>query len=351
MSMYFQPFSEIKFSDPFFDSLKQDYSEFSDWFARKAAQGHSAYVFYNDSGMIDGFLYLKREDEAVDDINPALPASPRLKVGTFKINAHGTRLGERFVKKIFDHAVENGLAEIYVTVFDKHDGLISLLQRYGFDDYGEKPSHNGVERVFLKRTSLEHPTPLQNYPMLDMRHGRCFLLAIHPEYHTRMLPDSILNNESFDVVKDISHSNSIHKVYLAAMRDITQFRPGDVLLMYRTSDQRGPARYRSVVTSAGVVEESKNIHEFSDYDEFRRYCNPYSVFDEDELKNLYATKRYPFIVRFSYNVAMKRRVTRGSLIDNYQIPENIYWGVVSLDAEVARSILLEGGVNESLIVN
>ncbi|WP_310730564.1 hypothetical protein [Burkholderia multivorans] len=72
--------------------------EFEDWFHRKAENW--AYVFeQDDSNLIDGFLYLKIEDDPVEDVNPQLPAKRRVKVGTFKINAHGTKLGERFIKK------------------------------------------------------------------------------------------------------------------------------------------------------------------------------------------------------------------------------------------------------------
>ena len=34
-----------------------------------------------------------------------MPEAKRLKVGTFKIDAHNTKLGERFVKKIVDKAI------------------------------------------------------------------------------------------------------------------------------------------------------------------------------------------------------------------------------------------------------
>lgn len=351
MALVYQYFSAVDLNDVFFDSLKYDYQEFSDWFCRKAAQGEGAYVFYNQSGGVDGFLYLKREDEAVPDVDPPLPPLPRLKVGTLKINAHGTRLGERFIKKIFDHAVENHLKEIYVTVFEKHEGLISLLRRYGFEVHGGKRTQNGTELVFVKRIGAFHQDSLLNYPVLDMKSNRCFLLAIYPEFHTRMLPDSILNNESFDVVQDVSHTNSIHKIYLTAMREASAFQRGDVLLIYRTNDFKGPAHYRSVVTSACVVEEVRNIYEFSSFADFRRYCESYSVFDLGELEKFYATKKYPFIVKFSYNIAMKKRITRGHLIDIYQIPVNIRWGVVHLNPQAAKSILINGGVDESLIID
>ena len=38
------------------------------------------------SGTIDGFLYLKIENDALEDITPSMPAAKRLKIGTFKIN-------------------------------------------------------------------------------------------------------------------------------------------------------------------------------------------------------------------------------------------------------------------------
>lgn len=97
-------FKDIGFEDPFFDSLKADYSEFAEWFKKKG--DHQAFTFRNGAGLLDGFLYLKVEDEPILDTIPPFPHSRQLKIGTFKANPHGTRLGERFIKKAFDVAVE-----------------------------------------------------------------------------------------------------------------------------------------------------------------------------------------------------------------------------------------------------
>jgi hypothetical protein len=93
MNLTLQNFRTINLADPFFDSLKADYAEFSDWFVRKAAANDTAYVFQDDAGTIDCFLYLKIEDGVVTDTVPPLPPARRVKVGTLKINAHGTKLG------------------------------------------------------------------------------------------------------------------------------------------------------------------------------------------------------------------------------------------------------------------
>ena len=101
---------------------------------------------------MDGFLYLKIEDEAIVDTTPPFPPKPRAKLGTFKIDAHGTKLGERFIRLVFQFAMKNNLKEIYVTIFDKHVGLINLLSRYGFELKARKNQDtiNGREGVYFK---------------------------------------------------------------------------------------------------------------------------------------------------------------------------------------------------------
>jgi hypothetical protein len=81
---------------------------------------------------VQGFLYLKRENGVVDDVNPRIIADDILKIGTMKVNHHGTRLGERFIKKAFDHAVKLNSDIVYVTVFEKHQALVNLFLKYGF---------------------------------------------------------------------------------------------------------------------------------------------------------------------------------------------------------------------------
>ena len=42
MGMEYKAFGEIDLADPFFDSLKADYVEFSEWYRRKADAGERA---------------------------------------------------------------------------------------------------------------------------------------------------------------------------------------------------------------------------------------------------------------------------------------------------------------------
>lgn len=45
MDLEIKRFDNIDLSDRFFDSLRESYPEFDQWFTRKATAGESAYVF------------------------------------------------------------------------------------------------------------------------------------------------------------------------------------------------------------------------------------------------------------------------------------------------------------------
>lgn len=349
------PFNQVNFSDVFFDSLKSDYAHgFIQWFHSKCNSNDYAYVLYDENDSIDGFLYLKTETGIVDDVTPIIPNGIHLKVGTFKFNPKGTLRGQRFLKKIFDHALNNNVDNIYVTAFEKHDYLIRLFKIYGFIDEGVKESENGIERVLIKEMNRDALTGdiLSDYPFINNRGNESkFLLSIYPTFHTRLFPDSKLITESPDVISDVSYANSIRKVYICGMSDAESMKPNDIILIYRTSDNQGPAYYRSVATSLCVVEKVRNIHSFVTEKEFLDYCARYSVFTESELKNFYKTKKYPYIISFTYNLALPKRLNRAKLISDVGLNPQAYWGIMKLTNEQFNSVVKLGGVNESIIIN
>lgn len=349
MSITLVRFADVNLSDVFFDSLKRDYLEFEQWFAKKA--NNTAYLSKNDAGAIDGFLYLKVEDEAHNDIAPPLNTKHRLKVGTFKIDAHGTKLGDRFVKKLFDHAMNAHVDEAYVTIFPKHIGLIKLLTRYGFKEWGTKSSGNGTELVLVREMKWHGTSLHENYPLVKANGGDKYLLALYPQWHTRLLPDSKLINEGPNVVEDISHTNSIQKIYLAGRSGAQKLKHGDIVVVYRTSDNQGPAFYRSVVTSVCVVEKVGVISDHPTEDDFLAYCMPFSVFTERELKDLYKSKRYPVIITFTYNISFPKRVNRKVLIEEVGLDPHARWTCLQITEAQFQAIISRSQVDESFIVD
>ena len=343
-------FSSISLADPFFDSLKKDYKGFEDWFKGKANKDDSAFVLYDKNNNLQGFLYLKDESDEIDEtIVPPMKKKKRLKVGTFKIDAHNTRLGERFIKKIMDKGIYEGYEEAYVTVFPKQDKLILLLKTYGFKEYGTK----GDEQVLVKDFTTCEGDLLKDYPLIQTKGKRKFLLSIYPKFHTPLFSDSILKNEvrNFeDLVKDVSFSNSIHKIYICFMPKTANLRKGDLIAIYRTNDGMGLARYRSVVTSICQVEEVKTKVDFTSIEDYLHYCSSYSIITMDDLRMWYR-KESLVVIKMTYNVALAKRITRGMLLDEAGISPTLYWGFFQLTDNQFEYILKKGNVNENFIID
>ncbi|UST64020.1 N-acetyltransferase [Pseudomonas moraviensis] len=344
-------FSEVDLTDTFFDSLKLDYEGFETWFDKKRVSGELAYVFYNSKNKIDGFLYLKSEVDIDESINPPLPVASTLKVGTLKINAHGTKLGERFIKKIFDHAISGEFEQIYVTVFSKHSSLIELFERYGFECYSTKTTRDGEEQVLIRQMTSLTGNVVKEFPLFGFEDRKYYLLAIYPKYHSAFLPDSILNNESHDIVQDVSHTNSIHKVFISGIARTKVMQPGDLILIYRTSDGKGKAYYRSVASSIGVIEEVRQIKSFSSETEFMKYAKPYSIFTKAELKDYFTNKKKSYIIKFTYNAALKKRIIRKRLMEECMISTRTRWDFMSLTEAQIKWVAAAGEINESLIID
>lgn len=342
-------FGHVSLSDDFFASLKEDYSGFDKWFLKKTDD--FAYVTTNkNNGLILSFLYLKVEDktENYTDIIPAFKPKKRLKVGTFKVINNGFRLGERFIKIIFDNALVNKVEEVYVTIFNHRDEqkrLIDLMEQWGFVFWGMK----GIERVYLRNftPTFNIDNLKSNYPFIS-KSREVFIVPIYEEYHTELLPDSILNTESpFEFIEDFPHRNSISKVYVS--RAITPHpEKGDILIFYRTG-----GIYKSVISTIGIVQEM--VYNIKDENEFINQCRKGSVFPEIELKAMwnYNKNKRPFVVRFMYIYSFPHRINMKQLIDLgvLQSVEDAPRGFKRINKEQFELILKETKSDESFIVN
>ena len=347
MAFEYTLLSDVDLEDTFFDSLRADYVGFDSWFHGKAAASEQAYTFKNDDGYLEGFLYLKIEDGEVQDVTPSLAAFRRVKIGTFKINAHGTRLGERFLKKAFDWAIESGAQEIYVTVLPKHDGLLQLLGRYGF----EQVAHKGDEQVLVKTIGVAADGIDLEYPGFRTAGGG-YLLSIYPTYHTSLFPDSHLKTEEQDdFLHDTSNSNAIQKIYICSMDGVLDFRQGDPVVIYRTAEPGKAAEYNSVATSICVFKSYRHLSSFDSEKSFIDECEKYSVFSKSELSRIWKQKKYQHIIYFTYNVSLESKLTRHSLIEELGIQRDQYWGVVPISQSQLAGIMNLGGVDEGLAIN
>ena len=345
----YKKFNEIDLDSPFFDSLKEAYAEFTDWFGRKGDE--QALVVYDDAAHIQGFMYLKPEPGPVKDVHPPINAAVVLKVGTFKINAHGTRLGERFVKKIFDYALAERFPYVYVTVFPEHEMLIQRLETYGFSKHGIKDGPNGREDVYVKDFARLTGNICLDYPIVNAIGKRKWLLAIRPIFHSRLFPDSLLRTEDSSIVPDLSYANSIHKIYISFAPIAAELQPGDVLVIYRMAEPGKSAEYSSVASSVCVVEEIRPRSSFADERAFVSYCGRLSIFNEDELRQWFRRGGNVTAIRMTYNIALPKRPTRHILAEEVGLDRHERWTVLPLtDAQFSR-ILERGKIHASSVVD
>lgn len=339
-----QGFSNIDLKDEFFDSLKDDYPGFENWFEKKQTRGAEAFVIYYEK-KISGFLYLKEENEEDNSISPVFSKMKRLKIGTFKIDAHGTVLGQRFLRIILTKFVEGNFSEVYVTLFPKQEGLIMLFETFGFKLWGEKD--NG-ELVYYKDIETTENIYL-DYPRINMKSNK-YLLSIYPKFHTDLFPDSKLQIEKHHMIEDKPHTNTAEKIYIAGMKGIQDVSANDIVVIYRTASG-GSAEYTSVVTTLCTVVEIRHMKDFSDMTDFINYCGKGSIFSERELETHYKTRKYPFVIKMLYNVSLSKRPNRKALIEQAGISRSAYPGIMKLTDDQFEKILELGEVDPNYFIN
>ena len=305
-------FGDIDLNDVFFDSPKEAYPDFIPWFNKKSEE--EAYVCRTDEGVIKGFLYIKTEDQSENysSIEPIFLPKKRLKVGTFKVDASGFRLGERFIKIIFDNALYRKVDEIYVTFFEDSpnlDALKGLLETWGFVRHGIKHSYGKEETVFVKKLGVMNPemSAKNNFP--NMQFGKQkFILPIMAKYHTSLLPDSILKTEKqINFMGPDAQKYALQKVYIswAPERNIN---PGALILFYRMGEEGSNKKYSSVLTTLGMVD--RIYYNFKTKDDFLKHCQNRSVFSKAELDDFWNKHQYHLMVlKFVFVRSLKSRLT------------------------------------------
>lgn len=351
LAVKLEHFGDINLVDPFFDSFKEDYPGFEKWFNKKADE--QAYVC-RMADNIQAFLYLKVEEPGEDysDIEPVFLPARRLKIGTFKVVVNGYRLGERFLKIVFDNALRNKVAEVYVTIFNKGPDptrLIELLKDFGFQLFGIKHGPGGDEQVYVRQSSriANRVNPSLTFPYIS-RAAPAFLAAIRPDYHTELFPDSILKTEAIsDFTDSQPHRNAIRKVFISRAYE-RSLHCGDILIFYRTGGY-----YKSVVTTIGIVEQvTDNIPGEA---EFIKLCRKRSVFPDEALKKWwnYKPNMKPFIVEFLYAYSFPRRITMKRLIELGVIPDvtGAPRGFTRITPKNVQDIFTECKVDASIIAN
>lgn len=157
MNIIKKSLNEIDVNDSFFDSLRNDYPNFNNWFLRKRNSNYFAYVTEDENGNLGSFLLLKEEkyqdilsitgDYVLKNIKNL---DKILKISTFKVGNTGKGIGNKYLKIAYEKAKEIKVSAIYMTVYPKYKVFINFLKKNGFKIYKEKNSGSSEEFILIK---------------------------------------------------------------------------------------------------------------------------------------------------------------------------------------------------------
>lgn len=337
---------QLDINDTFFDGLKNSYPGFENWLRSK--ENEDAYCYFENNKLL-AMLMLKNEEigEDYSDISPTMRNNRKLKVSTFKVDIKKKKIGERFIKIIFDQAIYSNVNEIYVTIFDDTDekkALISYFERFGFSYHGKK---KGRELVYVRSMNKNYikTDPLKTYPYID-RSNDSYIVAILPEYHTYLLPDSKLSKESYRNIH-MPVEYAIKKYYISATGFKQKPNIGDNLIFYRMKEGFIPAKYSSVLTTIGIVTD---IYTPTNINDLVNKVKGKTVYTEEAIRNYYNSRiNITYIIEFAYITTLENKINLNDCLENsilFDYPR----GVEKITKEQFDKILEIGNVDNSIII-
>lgn len=274
----------------FFNSLRAGYPGFDNWFRESARENTRAWVTWENQGTLGAICIFKQQpDETITQEGLTLPGFA-LKLSTFKVGAavRGRKIGELFLKAAFRYASANRLEHIFIHGdMDQHHFLFDLLEDFGFVHVGSHPGSDGRDAVYLKKHPIEAPVDnaLGNFEYLrhyfpHFRNGNSvgkFIVPIRPEYHRILFPDydSPADQQMALFRPSNTAGNAIKMAYLCHSQT-KGLKPGDVVLFYRSGDERA-------ITSLGIVEDYQTL---TDAAEIARLVSRRTVYSMQDIEHM-----------------------------------------------------------------
>jgi hypothetical protein len=232
------------------------------------------------------------------------------------------------------------------------------MERMGFEKYGCKITNNGEEEVYRRRFAarFDYNRPMATYPRIPRNPERPVrIVPIEAEYHSLLFPGSDLQGAIHQIDDYIPASDAIRKIYLAKGQNAEYTNTGDLLLFYRKKHQEepGPSRYRSAITTVGVVEKVfREGIDFKGVEQFSNIAGKRTAFSPDELIQQYQDSRR-IIIQFLYLLSFGKahNVNYQTLMDNEVINFNNYWGFLPIPNVKYELILREAKVDDSYYID
>lgn len=289
--------NEIPLDDAIFDSLREGYPGFDDWWRLKCVGKRRPCWIVDDAGVMSALVV--RKDETGSDTDATQKLSKILKICTFKVRPEkrGVKIGELLLRKIFWFAQANGYDLVYITTFVDQSALIDLLQYYGFQHTATKDDGELIYEKRFSRSKLEPIPGVPDYEVCRLNYPRfiaaasteAFGVPIQEDYHDTLYPDL----KAIDPQPDLFEAqaakrpgNTIRKVYLCRAKS-NLGEPGSLLFFYKGRSKSAPSQ---AFTAIGVFEECSLAKSTND---LMRLTGGRSVYSESELAAWNASPQRP----------------------------------------------------------
>lgn len=284
------------YEDAFLDTFREEYgSYYPIWFHKKAQD--DAYVAIDSQGCLRALLKLKTEgeDENYSDIKPTFVPAKRLKICSLKVDYNGQRIGERFMRIIFETSLREKVDEIYVTVFNNsrlRKRMTSMILTWGFVLQGRKT--NG-EEVYVRRLRQKNLSSQKKFPFCHYENS-AYILPIQESYASDLIPDTSIV-EDMDVEP---YKRAIKKV-VVLNGDDKQLQEGSLLLFLRVSANKE----RNGIIAIGTVE--RVIRNINTEKQFILSCRKRSCLMDSQLRDIWKRQTSKkVVVEFLYNYSFAK---------------------------------------------
>lgn len=329
--------SELDLEDPIFESLKDDYPDFSEWFQNKSREGKQCYIseMRGEPQKLGSILITKDETESIS-AEPPLPEKRRLKISTLKVANLGMKLGECLINIAIREALENKIDELYLTHFPEpeEDSLCELIAEYGFEDIGiyhnkYSSSSSKEEHIYLKKL---YPSPLSsetlNEPILlnqkyypsyyDGPQVRKYIIPIQEEFYNRLFSSVARSQTTLEMYADMGADTTtnipgvyaVKKAYITRSK-IKKLKEGDILICYKTYLGQKTSGKKSCITEICIID--KVYTQMTDVEEISKITRSRTVYGYQELERI---KKPLTIILFKHNVSVTKTLTAKNLTDN-----------------------------------
>ncbi|AXO15726.1 GCN5 family acetyltransferase [Thalassospira indica] len=287
---------QIPLTDKIFDSLREGYPGFDDWWTEKCVKAHRKCWTITDD-CIAGIIV--RKDETSADTDAVNKKEKILKICTFKVRPEkrGVKLGELLLKQSLWFAQKNHYDLVYLTTFPEQETLIDLIEYYGFEHTATSESNERTYEKIISRQKLISSPEATNFDLSRKNYPRfcaddtvdIYCVPIRESFHDILFPE-LMRADLF------SHSgisdgpkrpgNTIRKVYICRAK-INSIKKGSILLFYKGKSEHEPSQ---MITAIGVFEDLSLAYS---YNELLQLAGGRSVYTAKQFEQMKASESSP----------------------------------------------------------